>query len=114
MDGDWWLKMISINAYILYTSCKASYYPLRIPKKVEILVSANSRIISVLPNSAQGEFEIIAYAEEESSSVKLTKEIALVTEALPGDGVGWRFLNSFVVQLSSIETKVVHAYAKIC
>ena len=109
--------MKAIREYDLFEGVVNAYLPIDIPEITELTLPRNSQILSVLAERSEIDFSIKAYVEENGDEEAVTKMIALVTDNLPDDDIGWRFLNSLVVSTGPQdhpENTPYHAYVKIC
>jgi len=106
-----------ICTYTLYAKLNEDYSQC-IPAITKLSLPKDSQVLSVLGIQTGKSMSIRAYVEESDDAQQVVKLIALVTDSLPDkDGLGWRFINSFVISTGSKDypqNTTYHAYVKIC
>ena len=108
--------MQSIKEFILHSGLLNSYHAKPLPQKFSLSVSKNGRVLSVVALHNGSSFAVKAFAQIDDDETPITKEVGLVKDGELPEGVGWNFLNSFVLGSGTgpdHQEEAYHAYVKI-
>ena len=108
--------MESIQEFTLYEGPLESYYALEMPKEMSLEVSRNAYVLSAMALHNGSSFAVKVYAQSDPEKICTTKRVAVVKAGAVPNDVGWKFLNSFVVESGKGKThqeEAYHAYVRI-